>query len=124
MEININRRPTAEEVSALKGHEFIMTFTKDNGKELCGLTSSAYVAQADINKGITIMGTLPHVDGFTDHEEDVILQCCNCHGEPDNPKFHIMLWQYMDMIVNGNPLSVDGSNDGLGVYGMAFACPF
>ena len=124
MKIETDRRPTAEEISALKGCEFTMTFTEDNGKELCGLTTSAYVAQADINAGITIMGTLPHVDGCIDHEEDVILQCCNRKlNNYSNYIYTKTLWQYIDMIMNNTPYPV-GSSTGRDIGGMASACAF
>ena len=98
------KAPTAEEVKALRGMEFTYVFTEENGKEISGETTDAYVAQADINVGITIMGKIPErfaeEFGVEDPNKDVVLQCCNSYGDIDD-NYIKYLWNYINLINSG-----------------------
>jgi len=125
---------TSTEIEALKGTEIVYVFNKSNGPILDGKSTYAYVAQADVSKGITIMGAPP--DG-TAHEFgakegiDVVLSCCtvssrNTEAENDN-----LLGHYMDNIRNGVfniPFTtVEGKSSiskGGGATHMATQCAF
>lgn len=93
---------SAEEVKALRGTEVTYRYTNTHGPEPVVTDVDAYVAQADIKKGITIMGILP--EGMDDllsdihgNEKDVILCCCNSHGDVDET-YEEIINHYIDQI--------------------------
>ena len=62
-----------EEVKALLGAEYKVDYTQHPE----GIVVDAYIAQADIDKGITIRGAFPYVDA--ESTDDVDITCINKH---------------------------------------------
>ena len=95
---------TRESINALKGMEL---------KVECydGVIVKAYVAQADIDKGITIMGHHP-VD--SEGDKDIILNCLHVPYDSDEGKVVKVYQQYMQEIHSGySPYgTVDGGDQG------------
>jgi len=112
-------KPTAGEVSSLKGTEIIYVFDESNGDILNGKVCKAYVAQSDVDKGITIMGHLPD-DG--DDVPDCVIQCCNSHGNPDSEDYIEILNKYITLIKSG--VFEDNTASGGDVYYMNESCAF
>lgn len=118
-------------ILATKGVEFIFLFGETNGEDLDGLCSPAYVAQADPDIGITIMGVLP--EGIDPEEYgakdgiDIVIQCCNCCGDPEDPEYIEVVEQFLDLIESRGmkPMSCDvyGGSHGSANY-MMNSCPF
>ncbi len=95
---------TEEEIAALKGSEFSYEFSEKNGQYLDGKSTYAYVAQADINKGITIMGTLPAgTANALGAEEgvDVILSCCKFSLNNTDAENNALMKHYVDNVRSG-----------------------
>lgn len=125
------KAPTAEEVRALRGMEFTLVFGKINGT-LAGTSTKAYVAQADKNIGITIKGLLPaNVDnadyGIFD-DNDIVLGCCQCYGNPDREDYIRCIASYVDLIKSGifyvDLVDYDGEDDSGNAHEMESSCPF
>lgn len=94
--------PSEKDIKDLRGIELIYVYHDSDDDTITEVP--AYVAQADINKGITIRGKLPFEDeqGLYDNPEDVILACCNRNGvNIDNPLYVYNLNKYKMMIWSG-----------------------
>ena len=116
-------------ILATKGVEFTFMFNEDNGTDLDGLRTDAYVAQADPDIGITIMGAFPDSIDCSEYgvedDQDIVLKCCNCYGDPDDPDYLGIVEQYVDMIESGGTKRVIcESNGGGDATHMANSCPF
>ncbi len=109
------RESLREEVKSLRGMEMTCYFGAKNGVELDGKEAYAYVAQADIDKGITIMGKLP--DGVSEAAYgskdggDIIFHCCNCHGDPDHGLYLVYIQEYIELIKSGEFNMSNESNE-------------
>lgn len=94
--------PSEKDIKDLRGIELIYAF--HNSEDGTITEVPAYVAQADINKGITIRGKLPFEDedGRYDNPDDVILSCCNRNGISINDPFYVyIINKYKMMILSG-----------------------
>jgi hypothetical protein len=116
-----------KEVAALKGAEIIYQFTEINSYIIDGEETPAYVAQADFDKGITIMGPIP--EDFCDRfninpNEDVILQCCHSSGNPFSEKYIEVVEGYINKINTGVFKNTNQYMSGRDNLGMREVCPF
>lgn len=120
---------TAAEIAALKGTEFTYEYGKANGPHTKGMSGYAYVAQADINKGITIMGVLPKGTAKhfgTEEGKEIIIQCCSLEPQFSKEKSDQLLHEYVTRIRSGvfNP-DFDSSHTGGGSAGyVSSRCQF
>ena len=123
----------AKEVSELKGIELIYVCDESNN-DLAGNELYAYVAQADLEKGITIRGNLPKkffnmhdIDEETNPDGEVILECCNSYDDPDDSDYLRYVLLYIEAIKSGkfkiNDPDFDGKGGGNSAQ-MELACAF
>ena len=122
--------PSAKAIRDLRGMEFIYKFTEGNGTELDGKVTDAYVAEADINIGITIKGRLPvgidyEAYGLKNVNDDVVLQCCACNGahNASDVGYIAILHSFMAGILSG-VMSDDCCTGGGDVTHMEASCGF
>jgi len=104
-----NIKLSQQEISALRGTNVLYRYS------VGGITTDieAFVSQADKNKGITIMGNLPKgmdrvLDKIHGNDKDVILCCCNSHGDV-NERYIEVINRYIDNIKAGIiiPVGID-----------------
>lgn len=110
---------TKERFNEVRGMEFDYTFAVDNLDTLiAGVTVKAYVADADYDKGISIMATVPGIE-----EEDIVIRCFTC-GYEAMGGHKGSCERLIDGIYEGCYSSDGTMVQGQDASGMARSCPF
>ena len=121
----------AEELKGIKGSELTYVCDYMNG-DLAGNELYAYIAQADLEKGITIRGNLPKeffnaygINPDTNPDGDVVLQCCRSLGNPDDSTYLRYVLHYMEAAEKGRFVMSDTDNSkGGSATDMEGVCAF
>ena len=94
--------PSAKEIKNLRGIEFIFMYYDEDDNIITEVP--AYVAQASIDKGITIRGEFPFENkyGFHENPDDVILTCCSRNNAKMNDPYYVCTLNiFKTMILSG-----------------------